>query len=349
MLHTSIRFPILRLSAVAALALQAFSADAADLVLRFHHMLPAKATIVEQAMLPWAKAVEEQSGGRIDIEFYHGMQLGGKPQDIADQVARGDVELGWTVLGYTQGRYPKSEAFELPFMVSNAETGSAAFQRFYEKDLKDEFKDVHVIAVHVHGPGVLHTRPGVEVRGAADLKDLKVRGASRMVNTLLEASGATPVIMAVTSVPDGLTSGFIDGAVMPWEVWPSVDDGTRAPVHTELATPKGAYTATFMLAMNKKTYEGLPADLKAVLDANSGEMAARLFGRAMDEGDRLGREKAIAAGNTFITISPEETARFVALGEQVTKDWIARMNALGHDGEGLVKDAVGILASLQTQ
>lgn len=329
--------------AALVLTLAAGLAHAGDVVLRLHHMLPGNAIIVRQAMVPWARQVEAQSGGRIRIEFHHAMQLGGQPMGLVDQVQRGDVELAWTVLGYTPGRFPKSEAFELPFMMSSAETGSMAFQDYYEKNLTDEMADVHVIAVHVHGPGVLHMRKDIAIRKIEDLAGLKIRGASRMVNAMLEAEGALPVITAVTSVPGALKSGFIDGAVAPWEVTPAIDLANLAPNHTELASSRGFYSATFMLAMNKKTYEALPDDLKKVIDANSGLPVAQSFGRAMDEGDRLGRDMAAKAGNKTTTLDAAETARWEALGQKVKVKWISEMKARGIDGDALVRDAVSLI------
>ena len=43
---------------------------------------------------------------------------------------------------------------ELPFMGTTAKATSMAFQEYYEKHMKDQFADYHVLAVHVHGPGL---------------------------------------------------------------------------------------------------------------------------------------------------------------------------------------------------
>src|SRR3989338_8226399 len=87
---------------------------------------------------------------------------------------------------------------------------------YYQKHLKDELKDVHIIAVHTHGPGLLHVK-GNGVRKLEDMKGLKLRGPSRQVNKLLETLGATPVGMPVPAMPDALSKGVIDGTVVPWE------------------------------------------------------------------------------------------------------------------------------------
>ncbi len=104
---------------LAAVALQ--PALAADVTLRFHQMLPPQATIPSQAIKPWAEKVEKESGGSIKVQQFSNMQLGGKPPELFDQAKDGVVDIVWTVLGYTPGRFPKTEAFELPFTCGLAE------------------------------------------------------------------------------------------------------------------------------------------------------------------------------------------------------------------------------------
>ncbi|NNF78519.1 MAG: C4-dicarboxylate ABC transporter, partial [Rhizobiales bacterium] len=93
-------------------ALLPLKASAQEVTLKLHQLLPLKATIPAKFLTPWIAKVEKESGGRIKVEHYPSMQLGGKPPELAQQVTDGVVDLVWTVLGYTPGRFPKSEAFE---------------------------------------------------------------------------------------------------------------------------------------------------------------------------------------------------------------------------------------------
>src|SRR5688500_15312507 len=101
------------LAGLAATAFLGFGsvASAADVTLKLHQMLPPQATIPAKVLTPWAEAIEKDSGGRIEVELYHAMQLGGKPADLVDQVSDGVIDVTWTVIGYTPGRFPKTEAF----------------------------------------------------------------------------------------------------------------------------------------------------------------------------------------------------------------------------------------------
>ncbi|WP_137157720.1 TRAP transporter substrate-binding protein [Rhizobium sp. FKL33] len=325
------------------LTMSSGSAMSADYVLKLQHFLPPQATIPSKVLTPWAEKVEKESGGRIDIEIYPAMQLGGKPGDLVDQVADGVIDIGWTVTGYTPGRFPKTEVFELPFMVTTGEATSKAFYKYYEKNLKDELADFHVLAVHAHGPGLIHTIASKPVESVEAMSGLKLRGTSKVVNSMLEAMGAAAVGMPVTAVPEALSKSVIDGSVAPWEVTPAIKVAELAPNHTEFSGDRGLYTAAFLFAMNKDSYDALPDDLKKVIDDNSGLPLATQFGAAMDAGDVRGREIAVKAGNRIITLDEAETAKWRELGDKVATSWIDEMNGKGLDGSALYNDALAFI------
>ena len=328
--------------AAAALAGAAQLAQAADVTLRFHQMLPPQATIPAKAILPWAQKVEKESGGRIKVQHFPTMQLGGKPPELFDQAKDGVADLIWTVLGYTPGRFPKSEVFELPFTSGSAEVSSRAFQEYVEKHAMDEFKDVKLIAVHVHGPGLFHSKD--PITRLEDLKGMKVRGGSRVINIMLEQLGAVPVGMPVPAVGESLSKGVISATTIPWEVTPALKVQQIVKNHTGFAGQQGLYTQTFVVAMNKAAYDKLPADLKKVIDANSGIETAALFGRAMDEGDKVGLGLAQKAGNRIIMLDAVETQTWRRTAASVRDIWFKEVSAKGIDGPKLAAEAEALIA-----
>jgi TRAP-type C4-dicarboxylate transport system substrate-binding protein len=314
------------------------AALAQEVTLRLHQMLPPQAAIPAKALVPWIEKVEQESDGRIKVEHYPSMQLGGAPPALYGQARDGVVDLIWTVLGYTPGRFPKSEAFELPFMVTTAEATSRAFHEYVLANAMDEFKDVHPIVLHTHGPGLLHVR-GEGVRSLDDMAGLKIRTPTRVAAGMLSAFGATPIGMPVPQVPESLSKGVIDGVAIPWEVTLPLKIAELVNTHTGFSGNHGLYTATFIFAMNRGSYAALPAELRKVIDDNSGPAVAALFGKAMDEVDVTGRAVAEKAGNTIVTLGTAETARWQEAARKTTEDWIAEMNAKGIDGAALVEDA----------
>lgn len=326
---------------VGALALAATlplapAALAQEVTLRLHQMLPMQATIPSKAIQPWIEKVEKESGGRIAVQHFPSMQLGGKPPALYGQAEDGVVDLVWTVLGYTPGRFPKTEAFELPFMTGDAEADSRAFHTYVTENAMDEFSTTKPLVFHVHGPGWIHSSKPIQ--SLDDMRGLKVRGPTRVINSMLTKLGAEPVGMPVPAVPSALQKGVIDATVIPWEVTLPLKVSELVENHSGFSTAPGLYTATFVMTMNKAAYEKLPDDLKKVIDDNSGPETAALFGAAMAAGDEEGRAKAEGSGNTIVELEADR-AKWEEAAKAVTEEWVSEMDGKGLDGQKLVDAA----------
>lgn len=333
----------LALAATTLVAATALSAQ--EVTLRFQHFVSPLSANPTGFMQPWADAIEAQSDGRIRVELYPFMQLGGAAQSQYDLIRDGAIDGGWVIPGYQPGRFPEAEALELPFMTpKSAEEASRAAWTYTQQHLMDDFADVHVIATHMHGPGLVHLR-GPAIDEVADFDGLSLRGPSRPATLLLEELGATPVGMPVPAFPEALARGVVDGGVITWEMAPSLrlDELTRS--HTDVAGDRSLYNLYFIWAMNRDVYEALPEDLRAVIDANSGMMASAWAGRAHDEGDLRGRDAMAAAGNEIAEMSEEVTAEIRAMGNRVIAAWIAEADEKGLDGAALVQSAREAMAA----
>ncbi len=335
------------LTAAAAFGAMTVTSFAQEVTLKLHQMLPPQATIPAKALTPWAEKVMADSGGRIKVELYPAMQLGGKPPELYDQAKDGVVDLIWTVIGYTPGRFPTTEAFEMPFNMTTGEATSKAFHEFCEKNCAKEFADVKVIAWHAHGPGLIHSKN--PINKLEDMKGLKIRGGSRVINQMLEKLGATPVGMPVPAVPESLSKGVIDATTIPWEVTPSLKVAELVKNHTGFSGKYGLYTQTFVFAMNKASYDKMPDDLKKIIDANSGIETAAMMGRVMDEGDKIGLAIAQKAGNNIITLDEAETQRWKDAAAPLVEAWEAEMAGKGIDGKALVAEARALIDKYSAQ
>src|SRR6056297_144850 len=302
-----------------------------EVTLRFQHFVSPLSANPTYFMQPWADAIEEQSQGRIRVELYPSMQLGGAAPAQYDLIRDVAIDGGWVIPGYQPGRFPEAEALELPFMTTkSAEEASRAAWEFTQAHLMDDFAEVHVIAAHMHGPGIIHLA-GPPIDALSNFDGLSLRGPSRAATTLLERLGATPIGMPVPAFPEALARGVVDGGVITWEQAPSLRLDELASSHTDVAGDRSLYNLYFLWAMNRDVYEELPDDLRAVIDANSGMMASAWAGRAHDTGDAAGREAMAAAGNQIAEMSEEVTAQISALGEQVTEAWITEATARAVD------------------
>lgn len=344
MIRTRIRAAAAAAAFCAGLA--AVSAQAQDVTLRLHQFLPPPATLPAKVIKPWAASVEEASGGRIRIEHYDAMSLGGRPPELFDQARDGVADIIMTVTGYTPNRFPKSEVFELPFMMRGSVATSKAFWDMVETELQaTEYKDVKMLGAWVHGPGVIHTSE--PVTRLEDMQGLKLRGPTRVINSLLAALGAVPVGMPLPAIPEALSKGVVSGTVIPWEVTPAIKLSELVHNATEFTGPRALYTATIIMAMNKARYDGLPDDLKAILDEKSGMALTTLAADEMLAGDAPGRAIAVKNGTAIVQLDAAEVARWQAAAEPVVAEWIADMDKRGIDGRAAIAQANALIDKYQ--
>ncbi|MEL6586207.1 MAG: TRAP transporter substrate-binding protein [Pseudomonadota bacterium] len=317
-------------------AATASGAWAQEVTLKLHQFLPAQANVPKLILDVWAANVEADSDGRIKIDSYPSMQLGGTPPELMDQVIDGVADVVWTVVGYTPGRFPSTEVFELPFMVTDARAASSAYWQMFETRMADEFTDVEILGTWVHGQGVIHSTDPIQ--SPDDMAGIKARGATRMVNQLLGELGASSVGMPVPAIPEALSKGVVDAVTIPWEVTGALKVAELVENHTEF-DGNMLYTVTFVLAMNKGVYDALPEDLKKVIDDNSGLAFSIFAGGQMSDADMPSREAALDNGNEIVTISGDDLAAWEGLTNPIYASWVSEMSEKGIDGQALIDEA----------
>ena len=326
---------------LAALLATAVQVQAQEITLKVHHFLSPLSPAHTKLITPWCDKITKESGGKLKCQIYPAMQMGGTPPQLYDQAKDGVADIVWTLPGYTAGRFPLVEVFELPFMMRGYEATSRALWDWVQANDQAEFKEVHPIAFHVHGPGVFHmvNKP---IKTLADFKGLKVRAPTRGSNKTVAAFGASPVGMPMPQVPEALSKGVLDGAVMPYEVVPAVKVQELVKFHSETdASQPAVYTSVFIFAMNKAKYDGLPPDMKKVIDANSGAEASAFFGKAQGDADVPGRKAS--EKNTFNTISAAEIENWKKAAQPVIDDWVKDVTAKGANGKALLDSARSLI------
>ncbi|MCW8163071.1 TRAP transporter substrate-binding protein [Stutzerimonas stutzeri] len=331
---------LLALACVSCLSLSAYAQEAV-VTLKVHHFLPAHSLTQANLLKPWADEITEASDGRIQFQFYPSMQLGGTPPQLVDQVRDGVADIVWTLPGYNSGRFPLISVFEQPFMSRSAGATSQAMWEFVAKHGEKEFTGMHLLATHTTDGALIHTgkKP---INKMADFRGKKIRAANRTSTKLISLLGGTPVAMPVPQIPEALSKGVVDGAIVPWDVVPALKLHELVGHHTEMAEGKPALMYTVMiLAMNPATYEGLPEDLRKIIDERSGAVLSRRAGQLFDEiAVQNGHRLAESRGNKIHQLSEDEQQKWMKVAERLDQDWIKEVEGKGYaNGAALLEDA----------
>lgn len=317
---------------------------APEFVFKLHHFLPAKAPAQTKMLEPWARQVEKNSGGRVKIDIYPSMTLGGSPPQLIRQVRDGVVDLVWTVNGYTAGLFPRTEVFELPFVhTNNPGATSRAMYDMFKDDLAQEYQGVEVMFLHVHAGQAMQMVDKL-VRKPSDLAGLKMRIPTRTGAWVIEALGATPVGMPVPQLPQALSKKIVDGALIPWEIIPALklQDQTEYDIEGPNKTRFG--TTTFQVSMNKARWDKLPADIQKAFRDASGPDWWQKVGEIWAANDDGGIAVAVKSGNKHIQLTDAEMEAFHAKLEPVVDKWVAEVKSKGIDGAALVAKARKLIA-----
>lgn len=315
------------------------SADDEPITLILHHLHSPNAPAHAKLLVPWAKQLKEQSNGRLNIEVFPSMALGGKPSELYKQARDGVVDIAWTLTGYTPGVFPRTEVFELPTVHkgSAVATSLAIKERF---DLiAEDYKDVKPLLIYVHAGNALHT-VDTPVTTMGDRKGMKLRAPSRTGGWLIEEYGAEPVGMPLPDLPPSLAKKATDGALVPFEVFPAfkLHDLTKYSIEGYDGDRFG--TSVFVILMNKEKFESLPKDLQDLLENSFNQEKVAEVGQIWMDVEQAGQKiQEQSSGSTVVSLSEQAMADFNAAGQRVVDKWVKEVNEKGIDGQKIVDEA----------
>ena len=325
-------------------ALMPTAATSQEVTLRVHSFLPPVANPMKHWVAPWAQKVEKESNGRIKVQVFPSMQLGGKAEQMLTQVRDGVVDVAWTLPGFTPGVMPKLEIFELPFLHRSTNATVRALQEYVPKYMKKDFEPYHILLVHSHAGALFMTKD--PINKVEDFQGMKLRSYSRTNAWILEALGAAPLQVALPELAPMLSKGTVTGSILPYEIAPSVKMQDLTDYFTTLADPQPRLsTAIFTFLMNKQKYESLPPDLKKVIDNNSGANLVDLAIKTWDQIEIDG-EKVMHANpkNKFVQLSTAETAKFKTKVQPVFDRFVKLLNDGGDDGKKILAEVESLEA-----
>jgi TRAP-type transport system periplasmic protein len=303
-----------------------------EVTLTFGHPFPPTDPIQVQGWEPWVEEIRERTNGTVNIEIHPGGALAPAPA-VYENVVAGAQDLGWTMPGYTPGRFPITQIIEAPFMFSTAEEATETAWDIWEEfpEWQAEFDDVHVLGLWAMDVGDLFTRDR-PVERLEDLAGMTIRAPSPLQGQAVEAMGASPVTMPGPEVYDAVERGVIGGYMIANSATRVFDLGAT----TGYRTVCNCYTGAFVLAMNQGAWDRLSPAQQQVLEEVTGRAMslerARLHdAMAQDVADTYWPENGVES----VELSDDEFERWREAVQPVFDQWISEREGQGVPGQAM--------------
>lgn len=312
----------------AAIAFGVGSAQAETITLKLSHFVPPQHAF-HKWVVGWTQKIEQESGGRLKFEIYPNGQLVGPPNRQFDAARNGITDIAFCLHGVTPGRYPMTELANLPFTWpssgANLPEMAKRMTELAPKYLAAEHTGLHILFMSMANPVVIYSK--VPIKTLDDFKGKKIRYASITNKFLLDALGAVPMLIPPPESQDAIAKGIADGAGFPHEAGLAYDLASVA----KYAIEPPLASATFAFVMNPAKYNSLPADLRAILDKESGVAGAMSFGEAWQAQEKFARNlETTKKGLEIITLSDADVAKMKQLAKPIIDKALDEQEKAGH-------------------
>ncbi len=313
--------PLIAAAALAAATLPA----AAQTVLTASTWVPASIPL-SIAQKEWCDLLEKNTAGKMKCN--HLPRAVAAPPSTHDAIKSGLADISFTVPGYNPGRFVYPQMAEFPFLGDSAEAISVAFTRIAARypQIGEEHKDVHVLAYFTHSPGhFMNTRR--PVTKLEEAQGLKWRVGGGIINDVSNALGLNGTLKPAPEQYELLNGGVMDGTLFPADGV----EGFRLEklIRHVTQVPGGLYNTGFVFMMNKARYEKLTPEERKAVDAISGEVAARMFGRAWDRSGRRGWALMQASGVQVTKADPAFVSQIRTRVAPLEDKWAQQARAKG--------------------
>jgi len=289
--------------------------------LKFSTWHPPASREVKTVWQPMLEELKKKSDGRITYTLYAGAALGAGPEHY-DIVAKGMSDMGYFTATWTPGRFPLTDVLSLATWVEGKDIAVDIGNKMYKEALAKEFPGVKMIELNGCIQAFLWTRKPVKT--IDDCKGLKIRSPGGHQTNYIKALGAEPVFMPLGDVYLALETGTIDGLV------------TCPPLVLAFKlheVAKYGAVATFGcvsegVIMNQKSWENTPDDLKPIIEEVCGNPFRTTGGLNRDVYKTMVNEIK-GKGVELTTLTPEQEKIWFAAFQDVTRKWVADLEAKG--------------------
>jgi TRAP-type C4-dicarboxylate transport system substrate-binding protein len=314
--------------------------QAAPIKLTYANFPPASTFPCVQ-MERWAKEVERRTGGKVKVQTFPGGTLL-PAKNILDGVIAGTADIGNFAMSYQPGRFPVSEAVDLPLGFTSARAASLVLYDLIEKYHPKEFEKVKILTLFTCPPTALMTnRP---VRALKDMQGLELRVSGTGAD-VVKRLGGIPIAMPQSETPEAIQRGVVKGIVSSMEILKDFNFAAYCPYATEA----NLFVVSFAVVMNRNKWNALPADVRKVMDDLRRDQAlwtGRYVDSHVKESLSWSKQKY---GHQVFSLKPAEKAEVARLLKPMISDYVKRVNAQGLPGEAILQDVYKLKKKYEKQ
>jgi C4-dicarboxylate-binding protein DctP len=297
------RRALLASAIAAAFALAALPAAAqTPIVIKFSHVV-AQSTPKGKGAEYFKKIAEERTKGRVKVEVYANSTLY-KDNEEVDALQLGAVQmLAPSLAKFGPLGVREFEVFDLPYLFDNYDELHKVTRGPVGAALLKKLEPKGIIGLAYWDNGFKDMSANKPLHKPEDFRGLKMRiQSSKVLDAQMRALGASPQVMAFSEVYQALQTGVVDGTENP----PSnLYTQKMYEVQKYLTISDHGYLG-YAVIVNKKFWDGLPPDIRKILDQAMADATTYADDIAKKENDDA-LEAVKKSGKTqFITLTPEE-------------------------------------------
>jgi TRAP-type C4-dicarboxylate transport system substrate-binding protein len=307
------------------------------------HPFSGEHPVSRKILIPLAEELKEKSDGRIRLTIHPAGAIT-SPSSVYEDVISGAFDIGWTLQGYTPGRYPLTEVVELPFLFNSSLEGSTVLWRLFEEHpaLQKEYDEVKVLGLWVTDPGEILSKKPVHL--PEDLAGMRIRFAGPMQEAMLNKFGAVPVGMPAPEMYDSLERGIIDGVAIGYS---TIESYRLHEVIKNMTSGLEMFVSPQVMCMNLEKWESLSPEDQELLASLTGERIALKGGEIYDSGNMKGYGLSVDGGVAIYEASPEVKEQWESKTAPLAEEWIASVIGKGLPAQDLYNQMLSIINNVR--
>jgi C4-dicarboxylate-binding protein DctP len=320
------------LAVVVAAALSFNAWAQSPIIIKFSHVV-ATDTPKGQAAERFKALAEKATNGRVKIDVYPNSQLY-KDKEELEALQLGAVQmLAPSLAKFGPLGVKEFEVFDLPYLFPNKEALYRVTEGPIGKSMFQKLDSKGIVGLAYWDNGFKVMSANKPLKMPADFKGLKLRiQSSKVLDAQMRALGANPQVLAFSEVYQALQTGVVDGTENP----PSnMYTQKMHEVQKHVTVSNHGYLG-YAVIVNKKFWEGLPADIRTSLT------------KAMAEATTY--EKAIAQRDNNMALDAIRKSGKTTIHMQTSQEqaaWRAALTPVHKEMEGRVgKELIGSITAV---